>query len=196
MAAIGYVRISTNDQNLDLQISAMTQAGITKIFRDEGVSGSLASRPGLDAAREYLREGDTLVVWKLDRLGRNTRNLITLIEELEEQGVGFHSLTEGLDTRGPFGKVVLTVLAALAAFERDQLIERTQAGLAAARAKGNIGGRPRKLDNKAASFAREMRDTGKFTVTELAAQLNVSVPTIYRYLKDEEVAELMKSDAA
>lgn len=196
MAAIGYVRVSTSDQNLDLQISAMRQAGIKKIFKDEGVSGSLASRPGLDAAREYLREGDTLVTWKLDRLGRNTRNLLTLIEELEEQGIGFQSLTEGLDTRGPFGKVVVTVLAALAAFERDQLIERTRAGLAAARAKGNVGGRPRKLDNKASAFAREMYDTGKYSVTELAAQLNVSVPTIYRYLKHEEAATLTDSLAA
>jgi len=182
MVDIGYVRVSTVEQHLDLQQQAMDRAGIVKVFEDHGVSGTLASRPGLDAARAYVREGDSLVVWKLDRLGRSTKHVLALIEDLQHQGIGFRSLTEGIDTSGPMGKAMLTVLAAFNQLERDVIVERTKAGLAAARAKGRLGGRPRVLDAKTAAFAREMYEGGSFDVLEIAAKLKVSKTTIYRYL--------------
>lgn len=182
MADVGYVRVSTIEQHLDLQQQAMQRAGVVKVFEDHGVSGALASRPGLDAAREYVREGDTLVVWKLDRLGRSTKNVLALLDDLHSRGVGFRSLTEGIDTSGPMGKAMLTVLAAFNQLERDLIVERTKAGLAAAKANGRVGGRPRVLDDKTAAFARTMYDSGDFEVAEIAARLKVGKTTIYRYL--------------
>ena len=182
MADVGYVRVSTAEQHLDLQQAAMQKAGIAKVFEDHGVSGTLASRPGLDAARAFVRDGDTFVVWKLDRLGRSAKHVLELIEDLAMKGVGFRSLTEGIDTTGPMGKAMLTVLAAFNQLERDLIVERTNAGLAAAKAKGRRGGRPRVLDGKTASFAQVMYDSGNFDVQEIAAKLKVSKTTIYRYL--------------
>ena len=135
---IGYARVSTQDQNLELQIEALTKAGCKKIFEDK-VSGSRAERPGLAKARDVLREGDTLVVWKLDRLGRSVKHLVNLVVELEQQGVQFKSLTDSIDTGTPSGRFFFHVMASLAQMERELTIERTRAGLAVARQLGRKG---------------------------------------------------------
>ena len=142
MAVIGYARVSTTDQNPQLQLDALEEAGATRIYTDYGVSGATASRPHLDACLDHLREGDVLTVWKLDRLGRNTQHVLAVVDELTSRGVGFRSLTEGLHTEGPMGTAMLTIMAAFAQLERDTMIERTRAGLAAAAANGRKGGRP------------------------------------------------------
>ncbi|MCF6391032.1 recombinase family protein [Mycobacterium sp. MBM] len=187
MANIGYARVSTAEQNMALQLDALRQAGVEKVFRDQGVSGSLSERPGLDRCLEHLRSGDVLVVWKLDRLGRSTRHVLSVIDELTSRGVGFRSLTEGLHTDGPMGKAMLTIMAAFAQLERDTMIERTRAGLAAAAANGRKGGRPRKVDDAAASKARCMREKG-INATDIAKMLGVSRATVYRYLADGSLA--------
>jgi len=182
MAEVGYVRVSTADQSLDLQLQAMEKAGITKVFKDHGVSGTLASRPALDEALAYVREGDVFTVWKLDRLGRSTKNVLEVIDRLNDAGVGFRSLTEGLDTTGPMGKAMLTVLAAFNQLERDVIVERTKAGLDAARAKGRVGGRPRVMDAKKINTARALYESGNHTVAEIASMMGVGTATVYRYL--------------
>jgi DNA invertase Pin-like site-specific DNA recombinase len=136
MAVIGYARVSTTDQNPQLQLDALQEAGATRIYTDHGVSGSAACRPHLDACLDHLREGDVLTVWKLDRLGRNTQHVLAVVDELTKRRIGFRSLTEGLHTDGPMGKAMLTIMAAFAQLERDTMIERTRAGLAAAAANG------------------------------------------------------------
>src|SRR6188472_3528544 len=158
LAIIGYARVSTTDQNPQLQLDALQEAGATRIYTDHGVSGSTACRPHLDACLDHLREGDVLTVWKLDRLGRNTQHVLAVIDELTSRGIGFRSITEGLHTDGPMGKAMLTIMAAFAQLERDTMIERTRAGLAAAAANGRKGGRPRKVDDAAAAKARSLRD--------------------------------------
>jgi DNA invertase Pin-like site-specific DNA recombinase len=187
VANIGYARVSSTDQNMTLQLDALRQAGVEKVFRDQGISGSLSERPGLDRCLEHLREGDVLVVWKLDRLGRSTRHVLSVIDELTSRGVGFRSLTEGLHTDGPMGKAMLTIIAAFAQLERDTIIERTRAGLAAAAANGRKGGRPRKVDDAAANKARRMREKG-INATDIAKMLGVSRATVYRYLADDDRA--------
>lgn len=182
MVDVGYARVSTSDQSLDLQLKAFTDAGITKVFSDHGVSGTLASRPELDKALAYVREGDVLVVWKLDRLGRSTKNVLEVIEQLKTHAVGFRSLTEGLDTTGPMGQAMLTVLAAFNQLERDVIIERTRAGLAAAKDQGRVGGRPRVMDLKKTKTARTLYESGDHTVAEIATMLGVGTATVYRYL--------------
>jgi DNA invertase Pin-like site-specific DNA recombinase len=182
MVDVGYARVSTADQSLDLQLKAFADAGITKLFSDHGVSGTLASRPELDKALAYVREGDVLVVWKLDRLGRSTKNVLEVIELLNTSGVGFRSLTEGLNTTGPMGQAMLTVLAAFNQLERDVTVERTHAGLAAAKAQGRVGGRPRVMDPKKTNTARTLYESGDHTVAEIAAMLGVGTATVYRYL--------------
>ena len=147
MAVIGYARVSTTDQNPQLQLDALHEAGATRVFTDHGVSGATACRPELDACLDHLREGDVLTVWKLDRLGRNTQHVLAVVDQLTSRGIGFRSLTEGLHTDGPMGKAMLTIMAAFAQLERDTMIERTRAGLAAAAANGRKGGRPRKVDD-------------------------------------------------
>jgi len=181
MAAIGYARVSTTEQNLDLQLTALQAAGAARIFADNGVSGSTAERPQLSKAMERLEAGDVLTVWKLDRLGRNTRHVLDVIENLRERGVGFRSLTEGLDTTGPMGTAMLTIMAAFGQLERDTMIERTRAGLAAAAANNRHGGRPRKLDDAAAARARELKDKG-INARDIGKMLGVSRATVYRYL--------------
>jgi DNA invertase Pin-like site-specific DNA recombinase len=181
MAVIGYARVSTAEQNLDLQENALKEAGAQRIFSDHGVSGSLAARPQLNAALDHLREGDVLTVWKLDRLGRNTRNVLDVVETLRAQNVGFRSLTEGLDTTGPMGTAMLTIMAAFAQLERDTMIERTRAGLAAAALDNRHGGRPRKADDAGIAKARGMKEKG-VSVPDIARMMNVSRPTVYRYL--------------
>lgn len=152
---IGYARVSTDDQNLDLQKDALKNAGCEKIFEDT-VSGAATAKTGLSDAMEALREGDVLVVWRLDRLGRSLRNLIELVGGLEERKVGFRSLQESMDTSSSGGKLIFHVFGALAEFERNLIRERTQAGLTAARARGRKGGRPKRLDEKKRELAIEM----------------------------------------
>ena len=184
LAIIGYARVSAPPTRIP-SFSSMRfeEAGATRIFTDHGVSGSTASRPHLDACLDHLREGDVLTVWKLDRLGRNTQHVLAVVDELTSRGIGFRSLTEGLHTEGPMGKAMLTIMAAFAQLERDTMIERTRAGLAAAAANGRKGGRPRKVDDADAAKARQLREKG-ITATDIAKMLGVSRATVYRYLSD------------
>ena len=184
LAVIGYARVSTTDQNPQLQLDALEEAGAMRIFTDHGVSGSAASRPHLDACLEHLREGDVLTVWKLDRLGRNTQHVLAVVGELTSRGIGFRSLTEGLHTEGPMGKAMLTIMAAFAQLERDTMIERTRAGLAAAAANGRKGGRPRKVADADAAKARQLREKG-IAAGDIARMMNVSRATIYRYFAED-----------
>jgi DNA invertase Pin-like site-specific DNA recombinase len=185
MATIGYARVSTADQNMALQLDALREAGVDRVFRDQGVSGSTSARPGLDACLDHLREGDVLTVWKLDRLGRNTHHVLTVVDDLMSRGVGFRSITEGLHTDGAMGKAMLTIMAAFAQLERDTMIERTRAGLAAAAANGCKGGRPRKINDADAVKARNLRNKG-IAATDIARMLGVSRATVYRYLAGDE----------
>lgn len=183
MARIGYARVSTNDQDAQLQIEALEKAGVDKIFTDHGVSGSKASRPQLDEMLDYLRDGDTVVIWKFDRLGRSTRNMLELIETIEAKGCNFESITEQIDTTGAMGKAMLTIMSAFAQLERDQIAERTKAGLAAAAKNNRLGGRPRKADDTAVQRAKQWKAEG-MSAKEIAAYLDVSRATVYRYLQD------------
>jgi DNA invertase Pin-like site-specific DNA recombinase len=178
---IGYARVSTDDQNASLQQDALKAAGCMKTFTDKA-SGSLASRPQLDRMLDQLRPGDVVVVWRLDRLGRSLKNLITLVEELAEKGVGFRSLTENIDTTTNSGKLVFHIFGALAEFERTLIRERTMAGLAAARARGRVGGRPPTMTPQKIKVAREMYDSREHTVEAIANTLGVSRKTVYRHL--------------
>jgi len=180
---IGYARVSTGEQTLDLQLDALAQAGCGKVFT-ETASGAKADRPVLAEALAYLRPGDTLVVWRLDRLGRSLSHLIATLGDLAGRGVGFKSLTERVDTTTPGGKLVFHVLGALAEFERDLIRERTQAGLAAARARGRVGGRPKALaDPKRVALAQALYDGGQADVATICRTLGISRATLYRYLE-------------
>ena len=181
---IGYARVSTADQNLDLQLDALKKAGCTKIFHDT-ISGAKSKRPGLDDALAYLRTGDTLTVWRLDRLGRSLKHLIAIITQLNEEEKEFRSLQESLDTATPTGKLIFHVLGALAEFERSLIRERTKAGLAAARARGRIGGRPRALNAKKMALARSMLKDKSNSVGDVSQALGVSRATIYNYVKED-----------
>ncbi|TVM30215.1 recombinase family protein [Oceanidesulfovibrio marinus] len=180
---IGYARVSTKDQSLDLQRDALEAAGCEKIIEDT-VSGARAARPGLDKLFEILREGDTLVVWRLDRLGRSLKHLIELVSELEERGIGFRSLQEAIDTTTPGGKLVFHIFSALDEFERNIIQERTRAGLEAARARGRKGGRPKKLSPQKQELALKLYHEKEKTVAEICELVGVSKPTLYGYLKE------------
>lgn len=180
---VGYMRVSTDAQNLDLQRTALEQAGCTKIY-DDIISGSRPDRRGLDMALEVLREGDTLVVWKLDRLGRSLKQLIALIESLNKRGIHFRSLTDSIDTQTTAGRFFFHVMASLAEMERDLIRERTQAGLVAARAKGRVGGRKRLMTDSKIEMARRLIADG-IPVKEIAVNLGVSLPTLYRWISKE-----------
>ena len=177
---VGYARTSTVEQNLDLQVEALEGVGCGRVFTDQ-VSGVREERPGLSRAFDVLREGDVLVVWRLDRLGRSLKHLIEVVGELEERGVGFRSLSESVDTTTSGGRLVFHVFGALAEFERGLIRERTVAGLRSARARGRLGGRPRKLSEDDLGFARELLDGGR-SVGEVAKLLGVGRATLYRYL--------------
>jgi DNA invertase Pin-like site-specific DNA recombinase len=177
---IGYARVSTKDQNLHLQSEALAQAGCEKINKDHA-SGATASRKGLDMELEVLRQGDTLVVWKLDRLGRNVKDLVTLVGELEVRGVHFKSLTDNIDTSTSSGRFFFHVMANLAQMERELLVERTRAGLEAARKHGRIGGRKRTMTDSKLQSAKRLLADG-VPPKNVAADLGVSVPTLYRWL--------------
>src|SRR5215211_1830232 len=180
---IGYARVSTGEQTLDLQLDALTKAGCGKLFT-ETASGAKADRVVLQEVLAYLRPGDTLVVWRLDRLGRSLRHLSETLTDLANRGIGFKSLTEQIDTTTPGGKLVFHVFGALAEFERDLTRERTHAGLAAARARGRVGGRPKKLaDAKQLELARTLYDGGQADIDTICATLGISRATLYRSLK-------------
>jgi DNA invertase Pin-like site-specific DNA recombinase len=178
---VGYARVSTADQSLNIQTDALAQAGCIRVFTDTA-SGAVADRPQLAAALDYVREGDTLVVWRLDRLGRSVRHLIDTVMLLQERVVGFRSLQEAIDTTTSGGRLVFHVFCALAEFERELVKERTKAGLVAARARGRVGGRKPVLTPKQIQVARQMYDAQTSTVSEIAAVLGVSRATVYRNL--------------
>jgi len=176
---IGYARVSTDDQTLDLQRDALKQAKCRQIY-EEHASGKSATRPQLEACLRALREGDTLVIWRLDRLGRSLADLIQLTNDLKSRSIELESLTEKLDTGSPTGKLVFHVFAALAEFERNLIRERTLAGLKAARARGRKGGRPRKLQPKEVKTIRALLKTAEISVQEVASRFGVSRSTLYR----------------
>jgi DNA invertase Pin-like site-specific DNA recombinase len=181
---IGYARVSTADQTLDLQKDALEKAGCTKIFTDTA-SGAKAERTGLDEALNYVRSGDTLVVWRLDRLGSPLTHLISTITGLNNRHIGFKSITESIDTTTSGGKLIFHIFGALAEFERDIIRERTQAGLSAARARGRKGGRPKSLSPKKAQQLRTLYKDKTNTIDEICRTLNISRATLYRYINVE-----------
>jgi len=179
---IGYARVSTGLQNLNLQEDRLNQYGCEKIFSDH-ISGSRSKRPGLDKAIEFARSGDTIVVWRLDRLGRNMADLITLVNELNNRGVSFHSLEENItmDKSSSTGQLLFHLFAAFAEFERNLILERSSAGRIAARARGRYGGRPEKLNKQDLTLLKTLYDNGT-PIKTIAEQWKVSRTTIYRYL--------------
>jgi DNA invertase Pin-like site-specific DNA recombinase len=178
---IGYARVSTHDQTLNLQRDALEKAGCSKLFTDTA-SGAKAEHKGLEAALNYVRKGDTLVVWRLDRLGRSLPHLISTMADLEERGIGFKSLTENIDTTTSGGKLIFHIFGALAEFERNIIKERTQAGLVAARARGKRGGRPKALTGKKLSIALDLYDK-RHPILEICQTLKISKATLYRSIK-------------
>ena len=180
---IGYARVSTEDQNLDLQLDALKDVGCERIFEDK-ISGSKKVRDGLSIALHTVRKGDTLVVWKLDRLGRSLQHLISVVNELKHGGVFFRSLKENLDTSSSTGKLIFHIFGALAEFERDIIRDRTLAGLASARARGRKGGRPRLLDVDKIHLARTLMKEKSHSVRDICNILGVSKATLYRYLRE------------
>ena len=177
---IGYARVSTQDQDLSLQYDALRLAQCDKIYEDKA-SGAHASRDGLTLALEVLRETDSLVVWKLDRLGRSVKDLVAIVCDLEQRGVHFKSLTDQIDTSTPSGRFFFHVMASLAQMERDLTVERTQAGLEAARRQGRTGGRKRKMTDTKINSAKRLLQGG-VSPRAVAENLGVSVPTLYRWL--------------
>jgi len=180
---IGYARVSTDDQNLDLQNDALTAVGCDRIYRDKA-SGALANRPGLKRALEDIRAGDTLVVWRLDRLGRSLKDLIARAEILEAQGAGLKSLQESIDTNSTGGRLVFHMFGALAEFERNLMRERTQAGLVSARARGRLGGRRKSLDPAKRRQVVELYRSGGHTIAEICSLVGISKPTLYAYVAE------------
>lgn len=177
---IGYARISTKDQDLYLQHEALSKSGCEKIY-DDKASGSKKSREGLNLALEVLREGDSLVVWKLDRLGRSVKDLVSMVGELEQRGIHFKSITDNIDTSTPSGRFFFHVMASLAQMERELLIERTHAGLQAARKRGRVGGRKRKMTDSKLEAATRLLENGT-PPKDVANDLGISIPTLYRWL--------------
>jgi DNA invertase Pin-like site-specific DNA recombinase len=186
---IGYARVSTRDQNADLQVDALKQAGCERIYQDIA-SGAKSARPELDKLLAHVRAGDTVVIWKLDRLGRSLKHLVELVGELAERKVGLQSLNDPIDTTHAQGRLVFNLFASLAEFERELIRERTQAGLSAARARGRIGGRPKGLPAKAeaTSMAAEtLYREGRLSVSAIGEKLHISKSTLYSYLRHRGV---------
>ena len=186
--SFGYARVSTDDQNLSLQLEALTKHGIpaSQIFKDK-LSGARCDRPGLLKCLDTLDSGDVLIVWRLDRLGRSMRHLITIVEDLRDRGVGFRSLQEGaIDTTTASGELIFNIFSALAQFERRLIQERTKAGLAIARARGRHGGRPR-LEREEAKVlaARKLAKDKTLSIDDICQSLKISRSTYYRYLAME-----------
>lgn len=179
---IGYARVSTDDQNLNLQQDALHQVGCTEIFEDQ-LSGAKAARPGLQKALHYARAGDTLVVWRLDRLSRSLKDLIEMVAILDTKGIGLKSLQEAIDTSSSSGKLIFHIFGALAEFERNLIRERTQAGLQAARARGRKGGRPKSLSADKQALAVRLYEEKKHTVDQICQMMGISKPTLYKYIE-------------
>ena len=178
---IGYARVSTDDQNLDLQRDALKGAGCQRVFEDMA-SGAKADRTGLAALMTVLRAGDTVIIWRLDRLGRSLKNLIELVERLESAKVGLRSLQENINTTTSGGRLIFHLFGALAEFERNLIRERTQAGMAAARVRGRMGGRPKRLDPAKLALALRLHHEDKHTIKEICQMMGISKSTLYNYL--------------
>jgi DNA invertase Pin-like site-specific DNA recombinase len=191
---VGYARVSTQDQNLDLQKDALTKDGCQKIFTDVA-SGAETEREGLAEAIRFLREGDSLVVWKLDRLGRSLKDLIDNVNTLQTRRVGFRSLQESIDTTTSGGKLIFHVFGALAEFERDLIRERTQAGLAAARVRGRLGGRPKALDEKRLALAISLYNDRHNAPGDICTALHISKATLYRHLPSKKALAAAKDSS-
>src|SRR3954449_6041912 len=180
---VGYARVSTFDQHLDLQKDALSRAGCEKIFTDT-MSGAKAERPGLVQALTFMRSGDVLVVWKLDRLGRSLKNLIDVVTELDTLGIGFRSVTESIDTTTSGGKLIFHIFGALAEFERNLIRERTQAGLTAARARGRQGGRRKTLTSKQIAMVKKLYADQTTPIQDICKSFQISRMTLWRYVND------------
>jgi len=186
---LGYARISTKEQNLDLQIDALKREGCEQIFKDT-ISGTKAVRPALDKMLELARNGDIIVVWKLDRLGRSLKHLVELIALLIDKGIGFKSLNDNIDTTTAQGRLIFNIFASLAEFERDLISERTKAGLQAARSRGRTGGRPKGLSESAklkAIVCETLYKEGHLSISQICKQLSLSKNTFYNYLKSRKI---------
>lgn len=183
---IGYARVSTDDQTLDLQRDALKRAKCRELYEEHG-SGKNAARPQLEACLKSLRESDTLIVWRLDRLGRNLSDLVKLIADLERRRINFESLTEKIETGSPAGRLVFHIFAALAEFERNLIRERTVAGLKAARARGRKGGRPAKLSPKEIKTIRALLRSSDVPVSEIAIRFGIARSTLYRTVANSAV---------
>jgi DNA invertase Pin-like site-specific DNA recombinase len=191
----GYARVSTQDQNLDLQLDDLTKAGCQRVFQEK--VSSAKARPQLQKMLDILREGDTVIVWKLDRLGRSLKELFTLVDDFQRKGIGFRSLNDAIDTTTAQGRLVFNLFASLAEFERDMIRERTKAGLAAARARGRVGGRPKGLSAQAQAKARAvktMHGLKTHTILEICQLFHISRATVYRYLawREETITEVVR----
>ena len=184
---IGYARVSTDDQNLDLQKDALERVGCERILEDR-ISGTKSERPGLTSAIDYARPGDTIVVWRLDRLGRSLKDLIEQVTLLESKKVGLRSLQESIDTSSSSGKLIFHIFGALAEFERNLISERTRAGLTAARARGRKGGRPASMDAEKQALAVKLYNDPDYTVSKVCQIVGVSKTTLYKYLSREGVS--------
>lgn len=178
---IGYARVSTDDQNLDLQRDALNQSGCEQIFEDK-LSGAKSERIGLNEALKFARKGDTLIVWRLDRLSRSLKDLIELVSSLDRVGIGLKSLHESIDTSSSSGKLIFHIFGALAEFERNLIRERTQAGLQAARARGKKGGRPEALNKAKQDLLVKLYDDKQHTINEICELMGVTKPTLYKYI--------------
>jgi DNA invertase Pin-like site-specific DNA recombinase len=189
---IGYARVSTDDQNLHLQNDALQKAGCEKIYSDH-LSGAAPERPGLATVFDVLRPGDTLVIWRLDRLGRSLKHLIQLIEELEKRKVGLKSLQENIDTTTAGGRLVFHLFGALAEFERNLIRERTQAGVNAARARGRHGGRPKLLEPNKRDLTIRLYQERKHSVAEICTMMSISKSTLYNYLAESATNAISKA---
>jgi DNA invertase Pin-like site-specific DNA recombinase len=190
---IGYARVSTHDQTLNLQRDALEKAGCNKLFTDIA-SGEKAERIGLEQALNYVRKGDTLVVWRLDRLGRSLPHLIATMTDLEERGIGFKSLTENIDTTTSGGKLIFHIFGALAEFERNLIRERTLAGLAAARARGRKGGRPKALTPEQRTITQALYDDPQNSITDICRTFKITRFTLYRYINTKAGRRKLSSE--
>lgn len=179
---LGYGRVSTQDQNLDAQRDALKKAGADKVFIEK-ITGTKASRPELDKLREQMREGDTLVITRLDRLGRSTKDLLTISSELEDAGVELEVIEQNINTKTAEGRLFFTMIAAMAEFEHAMIVARTKDGLAAARARGRLGGRKPKLSEAQKKQVKKLYDAKELTVREIAALFNITPPTVYRAIE-------------
>lgn len=189
----GYMRVSTDQQVIDAQLDALTKAGVTEVF-SEKMSGTVASRPELEKMWAKLRAGDSVVITRLDRLGRSTKDLLNLLSDLEERGVALEVIEQSIDTRTPEGRLFFTMVAAFATFEADLLRARTREGLASARARGRFGGRPEKLSMDKKRSIAELYHGQKTPVSSIASQFGISRGTVYRYVEQLKQAEKTNQD--